>query len=82
MPYSPQSDNGSNFVGAYNILKDIYAFLSEKTTQTAITSFAISQRIEWYFFPGKAPHFGGLWEAAVKSAKFHLKKVTLLVSSD
>ncbi len=74
-PTHLQSDNGSNFVGANNILKDIYALLSEKTTQTAITSFATSQRIEWHFSPEKAPHFGGLWEAAVKSAKFHLKRV-------
>ncbi len=66
---------GSNFVEAHNMLKDIYALLSEKTTQTATTSFATSQRIEWHFSPDKAPHFGGLWEAAVKSAKFHLERV-------
>jgi len=31
------------------------------------------QRIVWHFNSERAPHFGGLWEAAVKSMKYHLK---------
>ena len=32
-------------------------------------------KIRWHFNPPATPHFNGLWEAAVKSAKFHLKRV-------
>lgn len=56
------SDNGTNFVGAARLMKELSAFLC-------------TRGIEWSFIPAQAPHFGGLWEAGVKSVKTHLGRV-------
>ncbi|GFV78760.1 integrase catalytic domain-containing protein [Trichonephila clavipes] len=41
----------------------------------AHASYIASEGIDWKFLPPRAPNFGGLWEAGVKSFKFYLKKV-------
>ena len=69
------SDNGSNFVGAAKEISSLYQFLAKSTTQNQITSFCANSGISWKFSPERAPHFGGLWESAVKSMKTHLRKV-------
>lgn len=68
------SDNGRNFVGANRqLLKDYKAFIKLASQDVALKYQ--TQGMEWHFIPPSAPHFGGLWEAAVKSFKHHLKKV-------
>lgn len=69
------SDNGTIFVGAQRQLQECFDFLNTKTTQVDIKSFLRTQEITWIFIPPNAPHFGGLWEAAVKSAKNHLYRI-------
>lgn len=66
------SDNGTNFVGAQHELK---IFLNSNIANEQITNFATSECIDWQFIPPCSPHFGGLWEAGVKSSKYHLKRV-------
>ena len=69
------SDNGTNFVGANRELKEIYEFLSQQEVSGSITDVCSGLGIEWRFIPEHSPHFGGLWEAAVKSTKTHLRRV-------
>lgn len=64
------SDNGKNFVGAFN---DLSKFLNLKSTE--ISSYAAENHIEFKFSPAYSPHFNGLVEASVKSIKYHLKRV-------
>ncbi|XP_076298031.1 uncharacterized protein LOC143217532 [Lasioglossum baleicum] len=61
------SDCGRNFVGANHELR---ALLRESEKQGGGPFAAASREgIIWRFNPPSAPHFGGLWEAAVKSVK-------------
>jgi hypothetical protein len=69
------SDHGTNFVGAANELRGLVDFLESQKAQNEISAFCSAQKIQWQFIPEHAPHFGGLWEAAVKSFKSHLRKV-------
>ena len=74
-PNTISSDNGSNFIGAKNQLKDLYSFLQSTETNSSIHEYLLSRRITWNNIPERAPHFGGLWESAVKKMKYHLKRV-------
>lgn len=69
------SDHGTNFIGAARLLSDLHHFLRERETEEAVTDFCSTNGISWEFIPEKAPHFGGLWEAAVKSMKKHLHRI-------
>ena len=75
LPLHLYSDNVSNFLGAKNDLADFYRLMDSKECQNAVHSYAFDYEITWHTIPERAPHFGGLWEAAVKAAKYHLKRV-------
>ena len=67
------SDNATTFHGADAALRSI--FREARHDHQLIQTDLANRGIRWRFIPPAAPHFGGLWEAAVKSAKTHLKKV-------
>lgn len=75
IPEHVYSDNGTNFVGADKELKEIYDLIGADEFRQSIEGHALSNRITWHFNPPLSPHFGGLWESAVKSAKHHLKRI-------
>jgi len=47
---------------------------SNKARDEVITKCS-AKGIEFKFIPPRSPHFGGLWEAAVKSAKHLLQRI-------
>jgi len=50
-------------------------FLKAIQNNSRVTSEIKNGNINWHFIPPAGPHFGGIWEASVKSVKFHLKRV-------
>lgn len=69
------SDNGSNFRGARTELHDLFILFRDYAAVHDIEAFCQTKEIVWHFIPPEAPEFGGLWEAAVKSTKYHLKRI-------
>ncbi|XP_044313286.1 uncharacterized protein LOC123037287 [Drosophila rhopaloa] len=65
------SDNATNFVGAKNELADLKRLLLSDSHMQSVHQACLAEGIDWQFIPPRSPHFGGLWEAAVKTAKHH-----------
>lgn len=69
-------DNATNFVGAKNQLRELSLLVSSSEHQNQVRDFLLDYQINFHFIPPRSPHFGGLWEAAVKSFKGHFLKIT------
>lgn len=69
------SDNATNFVGANHELAELRILFEDQAHQRKLNDFCTSKAIQWNFIPPRSPHFGGMWEAGVKSVKHHLKRV-------
>lgn len=65
------SDNGKAFVGANKELKVAFQNWTEPDNLEKINHM----QTKWIFMTPAAPHQGGIYEAAVKSAKHHIKRV-------
>lgn len=72
LPASIYSDNGTTFVGADRELTS--AFRTAIRDPNFLNRIA-SEQVSWHFIPPAAPHFGGIWEAGVRSVKHHLRRV-------
>ena len=73
------SDYGTNFIVATSEIKELIKFLESQQAQGEISMICSVQNIRSKFIPEHAPHFGGLWEAALKSFKSHLHRVIVNV---
>jgi len=66
-PCTVYSDNGTNFVGAVNLYKEIdWDKVNRETTM---------KRIDWRFNPPSAAWWGGWWERLVRTIKDLLKRI-------
>jgi len=68
LPSDIYCDNATNFAGAANHLHELKKFMFDR----------MSDFINFHFIPPRTPHFGRLWEAAVKSVKGLLNILLLL----
>lgn len=73
-PRHIHSDNATNFTGSNNSLKQEFIDL-KRTLDPEFFSAITDMNIEWHFIAPSWPSAGGLWEGAVKSLKFHLRRV-------
>uniref|UniRef100_A0A5S6QFS0 Integrase catalytic domain-containing protein n=1 Tax=Trichuris muris TaxID=70415 RepID=A0A5S6QFS0_TRIMR len=62
LPKTIFSDNGRNFVAAERVLREI-------TGNDRFHRYLADQQIEWRFTPPGGPHFGGIWERLIATAK-------------
>ncbi|GFT26886.1 integrase catalytic domain-containing protein [Trichonephila clavipes] len=68
---SSATDN-AEFKRANAELKRLYKLVINPDPE--LVGFLVDENINWKFLPPRAPNFGGLWEAGVKSFKFHFKR--------
>lgn len=68
------SDNATNFIGAKSELIELKRLFESELHKNELEKFFSEEGIVWHNIPPRSPHFGGLWEAAIKSAKHHLKR--------
>lgn len=73
LPAHMYSDNGTNFIGASKVLRQTHDDMLPQV-KADIIDMVTHDNTEWHFIPPSSPHFGGLWEAGVKSLKHHLKR--------
>ena len=70
-PSTVYSDNGTNLTAGERVLRESI----ERLDAEKIADQTSSKGIDWKFSPPAAPHFGGVWERIVRSAKTALRIV-------
>ncbi|XP_062704559.1 uncharacterized protein LOC134286880 [Aedes albopictus] len=76
-PQLIECDNALNFRGAKRELDELVRLFGTQQHQHLVTSSCAEDGISFKFIPPRSPNFGGLWEAAVKSLKKHLRSTLL-----
>lgn len=63
--YTVFSDNGTNLVGSWRILREGL----ESMDKDKVVSYASQRGITWRFSPPCGSHFGGVWEREIRTAR-------------
>ncbi|CAG7826282.1 unnamed protein product, partial [Allacma fusca] len=71
LPTDIYSDCGRTFVGTD---KELRKFWKDVAVVGEVGQFLATRQIMWHYNPPASPHFGGLWEAGIRSIKFHLQR--------
>ncbi|XP_055920890.1 uncharacterized protein LOC129952362 [Eupeodes corollae] len=71
-PLEIYSDNGTNFRGASNELREA---MKRINVDELATNF-VGPNLKWNFIPPSSPHMGGTWERLVRSVKRTLTFIT------
>ncbi|XP_043661648.1 uncharacterized protein LOC122625622 [Drosophila teissieri] len=74
-PTDLYSDNGTTFHGGKRTLDDMRRLAIQQAKDEELAGFFANEGISWHFIPPSAPHFGGMWEAGVRSIKLHMKRI-------
>nr|XP_041630444.1 uncharacterized protein LOC121501913 [Drosophila kikkawai]XP_041630467.1 uncharacterized protein LOC121501916 [Drosophila kikkawai] len=74
-PTDLYSDNGTTFHGGKQTLDDMRRLVIEQSKDEELAGFFANEGISWHFIPPSAPHFGGMWEAGVRSIKLHMRRI-------
>ena len=69
------SDNGRNFLGASRVLNEMHQVLMSQQHNDIVSASLSEDGIRWTYIPPYSPHWGGIWESAVRSVKLHLRRV-------
>ena len=70
LPENIYSDNSRTFIGTRGEI-EFRKLLMDREFKELVDAFTTGHQINWLTIPPRTPHFGGLWEAAIKSMKRH-----------
>ena len=69
------SDKATNFIAVRNEIEEISKLLQSQSHNDLGKLYLTNKGIHWHCTPPRSPHFGGLWDAAVKSFKSNYYRV-------
>ena len=70
LPENIYSDNSRTFIGTRGEI-EFRKLLMDREFKELVDAFTTGHQINWLTIPPRTPHFGGLWESAIKSMKRH-----------